>query len=408
MTATASSSRAEPAQSSVSALTARPVDGLRTIDAAEWDALVPAGSGPLSHGYLSAWEQSELASLRSCPVLVYRRGSNRPLAACPGYFYKLDLVGVRLPAAAGLMAHLRRIWPGFLCPLTYEVGSPTPLTNPFFATDPSLRPQAVKELITAALEEADRSGAQFLVVQNFTSLSGPAADELRGLAFAGVPSLATAVVDLSFDSFDDYLSAMRAQYRRRARQALKRSQELHVERVYDFADLAGTLARLWRSIFDRATEVRREILTPAYFRALSRLDGCSVLLARREDNSIAAFAVLLADPPWLSFLHCGFDSETARSEGVYFRLLYEIVRVGIEDGFQQVDLGITTLEPKLDVGGVPVPLFAWVKHRNPLIQRLVRAAADGPMRPGRVEPRRVFKEPPPNAAELVARRALPG
>lgn len=118
--------------------------------------------------------------------------------------------------------------------------------------------------------------------------------------------------------------------------------------------------------------------------------------------------MLLAEPPWLTFLQCGFEEEAARTEGVYFRLLYEIARLGIEGGFQQVDLGVTTLEPKLDVGGVPVPLFAWVKHRNPLIQRLVRAAADGPMRPGRVEPRRVFKEPPPSGAELVARRALPG
>ncbi len=381
---------------------------MRTIDADEWDALVPAGSGALSHGYLRAWEQSELAGLRSCPVLAYGRGSSRPVAACPGYFYKLDLIGVRLPAAAGLMGRLRRIWPGLLSPLTYELGSPAPLTNPFFTADPSLRPQAVKELITAALEEGDRSGAQFLLVQNFTSLSGPAADELRQLGFAGVPILATAVVELCFDSFEEYLSAMRAQYRRRARQAMKRSQDLHVEQVYDFADLADELARLWRSIFDRATEVKREILTPAHFRALSQLDGASVLLARRKDDSIVGFALLLADRPWLSFLQCGFGRGTAESEGVYFRLLYEIVRVGIEGGFRQVDLGITTLEPKLDVGGVPVPLFAWVRHRNPMIQRLLRALAAGPLRPRHAEPRRVFKEPPASAAELVAQRSLPG
>jgi hypothetical protein len=84
------------------------------------------------------------------------------------------------------------------------------------------------------------------------------------------------------------------------------------------------------------------------------------------------------------------------------------VRLGIEGGYHQIDLGLTTVEPKLDVGGVPVPLFAWVRHRNPVVQRLLRAFANGPMRPQRLEPRRVFKEPPRSAADLVARRALPG
>ncbi|HET6966414.1 MAG TPA: hypothetical protein VFH58_16695, partial [Acidimicrobiales bacterium] len=103
---------------------------------------------------------------------------------------------------------------------------------------------------------------------------------------------------------------------------------------------------------------------------------------------------------------CGFDEEAGRSEGAYFRLLYEIVRVGIEEGFEQVDLGVTTLVPKLDVGGVPVPLFALVKHRNDLIQRFVRVMAEGPLRPEPVEPRRVFKDAPPTGDELVARRGL--
>jgi predicted N-acyltransferase len=381
---------------------------LRTIDAAEWDALIPAGSAPLSHGYLSAWEESELSGLRSCPVVAYDQGTNRAVAACPGYFYKLDLIGVRLPAAAGVMEWVRRLWPGLLCALTYELGSPTPLTNPFFAADPSLRPQAVREMIAAALDEGWRSGAQFLLVQNFTSLKGPAADELERSGFAGVPILPTAVVDLSFDSFEDYLAAMRAQYRRRARQAMKRSEGLQIEHVTEFAEIADELARLWRLIFDRATEVKREILTPAYFRAVSRLEGSSVLLARRKNGSIAAFALMLADRPWLSFLQCGFDEEAARSQGAYFRLLYEIVRLGIEGGFDQVELGLTTLEPKLDVGAVPVPLFAWVKHRNAAIQRVLRALAKGPMRPRQLQPRRVFKEPPPSAEELLARRPLPG
>jgi hypothetical protein len=156
----------------------------------------------------------------------------------------------------------------------------------------------------------------------------------------------------------------------------------------------------------RARELRREVLTPAYFEAMSDLEQSSVLLLRRSDGSIASFALLLGEGRWLSFLHCGFDARAGRGEGAYFRLLYEIVRTGIEGGFEQVDLGMTTIEPKLDVGGVPVPLYALVRHRNPLLHRLVVAMSNGPLSPPSASPRSVFKNPPRSASEIVARRAV--
>jgi predicted N-acyltransferase len=404
---TAAGGRLQPPGSASASLTACSAErGLRTVPAADWNALLTPASGALCHEYLMAWENSELAGLRSCPTLAYADGSSRPVAACPGYFYELDILGVRFPAAATVLEALRKVWPTLLYARTYELGSPTPLTNPFLVADPDLRAVAVKALIGAALEEGERSDAQFVLVQNFTSRTGPAAEQLQDLGFVAVPMPPTAVIDVHYDSFEDYLGAMRAQYRRRARQALKRSEHLSVEHHQNFADLADELARLWRLIYDRATEIRREVLTPAFFRAASELETASVLLMRRKDGTIASFALLLAERPYLAFLQCGFDQRAGRAEGAYFRLLYEIVRAGIEDGFEQIELGMTTLEPKFDIGGVPVPLFAWVKHSNPLIQRSLVAIGGRLMKPEKLEPRRVFKEAPVDACELVRRRGL--
>jgi predicted N-acyltransferase len=387
-------------------LVAHCADELDRVPAAMWDGLAGSGCAPLAHAYLRAWEHSELAGLRSRPVLAYTP-DGALVGACPGYFYDLDIPTVRNPQAGGGVRAIRRVWPRFLIARTYELGSPTPLTNPFMVSDRKLRPLAVRTMITAALEEAERSGAEFTLVQNFTSRETPGGEELARLGFAGVPAPATAVVNLPYDSFEEYLASMRAQYRRRAQQALKRSSELTVEHLDDFSAVAGELARLWRLVYERATEIKREVLTVDYFRLLARVEGSSVLLTRRPDGSIAAFALLLDDQPWLSFLQCGFEHPAGRREGAYFRLLYEIVRFGIERGYEQVDLGITTLEPKLDVGGIPVPLFAWVRHRNPVIQRVLQTVADRVMNPASVAPRHVFKEPPAGAAELVARRGLP-
>jgi predicted N-acyltransferase len=387
-----------------SRLAARGAEELASVERSAWNGLLGPGDVPLSHDYLLAWEQAELDGLCSRPVLACEIDSNCLVAACPGYVYNLDLVTTRWPQGSRLVHTLRRLFPRLLFARTYELGSPTPFSNPFLVCDERIRDRAVPELIETALHEGEHTGAEFVLVQNFTSRSGPAADVLHGLGFAGVPIPPTAVVDLPYASFDEYLSAMRAPYRRRARQALKRGGELTAELVSDFAGLADELARLWRAVYDRASEVKREILPPTFFRAVSDVDEASVLLMRRPDGSVASFALLLADAPWLSFLQCGFEAGTGREEGAYFRLLYEIVSVAIEGGFEQVDLGITTLGPKLDVGAVPVPLFAWLKHRNPVLQRIIRSLARGPLRPPALEPRRVFKEAPPSAQELVARR----
>lgn len=360
----------------------------------------------LSHAFLDAWEKgAELPALRSRPVTVRLDREERVAALCPGFWYDLDLATTRIPTASALVGGLRKVRPRLLVARTYELGSPTPLANPVIVPDPSLRPAALRAIGETVIEDGTRDGADFIFVQNFADRWCPAAEVLGELGFSCVPMLPTVVVQLGYDSFDDYLGSMRAQYRRRAHQTLRRSEGLRVEHLDTFEALGGELARLWRMIFDRASELRREVLTPRYFRAMSALEGSSALVLRREDGSIAAFALLFSDHPWLSFLQCGFDERTARQHGAYFRLLYEIVRVGIEGGFRQVDLGMTALGPKLDVGGVPVPLFALLRHRNPLVHRLIVTLANGRLGPTPAEPRRVFKTPVPAAADLVAERA---
>lgn len=382
------------------------VPSLGAVPAADWDGLVDIGSAAVSHGFLRAWEQSALRGLRSRPVLARSGSRAQPVGACPGYFYDLDIASARFPESLPVVRALRRLWPGLLYVRTYELGHPTPLTSPFLLAAGEREAELVPALIDAGVAEGIRGGASFTLVQNFTSTDGPAGDRLAQLGFAPLNILPSAVVDLPYASFDEYLGAMRAPYRRRAQRALRNSASLRVEHRERFDDLAGELARLWKAIYDRAHEIRREVLTADFFRAASHVADTHVLLMRRADHTIASFALLLADGPWLAFLQCGFETDAGRDEGAYFRLLYEIIRFAIERGYEQVDLGITTLTPKLDVGAVPVPLIAWLRHRNSVAQHAIRRFAPGAMRLPELHPRHVFKQAPPTPAELVARRGL--
>ena len=57
--------------------------------------------------------------------------------------------------------------------------------------------------------------------------------------------------------------------------------------------------------------------------------------------------------------------------GIYFNLLYEVVEVGIREQIKEIDFGITTHAPKLDLGAVIVPLHMYMKHLAPFRNRIV-------------------------------------
>lgn len=168
---------------------------LATVAANDWDALA-GRSGP-PHARLSACVgavRAEGTLLSARDGVRVRLGSGD--RCCPGYLYDLDLPAVRSPRAGSSVEAIRRLWPQFLFARTYELGSPTPLTNPFLVADCDMRSAVVRALIGAALVEAQRCGAEFTLVQNFTSRETPRGEELARLGFAGVPIPATAVLDL--------------------------------------------------------------------------------------------------------------------------------------------------------------------------------------------------------------------
>lgn len=369
--------------------------GLDAVAPAEWDRMVGPGQTSLSHGYLSAWERVTLRGLRLRPLVARHGDHDGIMAAAPACFYDLDptcLKGGGPPLPIRLLRHLHE---RLMVVRVYEIGTPAALVAPLL-TGPGVSPgEAARLLLPEAIAEARRGGAQIAVVQDFPAAGGEFDDVLVGHGFVPVPVLPTVVLDLPFESFDDYLTRMRAQYRRRAQRVLKQSRDLRVERHQEFAGLAPELARLARATYERADEIRREILSEDYFRMASAVAQLSLLVLRRADDSIACFGLLIDDGPCLHFLNCGFEPAPARNDGAYFRLLYEIVRAGIADGHERLNLGITTLPPKLDVGGVPVPLVAWIRFDRDAVQRLCGGVARRFLHVETVAPRRVFKDPVP-------------
>lgn len=382
----------------LTSLEARSCAGISAVAAADWDALVRPGAGPLRHAFLEAATRIELAAFEFRPLVVSAAGGGGGLAAhAPAYRYDLDCGLFATGRAARVLASVRSVWRRFLVLRVFELGCPVALCEPF-SVAPGVDPvAAVDALARAAIDQAGRAGAELVIAHDFESGEpGIAPAVLARLGFEPVPILPNFIVDLDgrFETFEAYLAAMRSPYRRRARLRLEQAAALRPEVSSSLGDAAPELARLWRSTYDRASEDRREILPEAFFRAIDGLPYVRVITLRRPDGSIASFALLHEDGETLRFLYSGFLVE-AQEEGAYFRLLYEIIRVAIEGRFARVNLGWTTAGPKLDLGARIVPLEAWIRHRRRARQRALAWAMRDLLRSPAPAPRRVFREAAP-------------
>ena len=73
--------------------------------------------------------------------------------------------------------------------------------------------------------------------------------------------------------------------------------------------------------------------------------------------------------------------ESGEVDAVYLALLHAVIGEGIALGCRRISFGRTALEPKAGLGARPERMWLWARHRNPvmnvLIRRLLRAVPHG-------------------------------
>jgi hypothetical protein len=362
--------------------------------AEQWDRCVPAGHLGLGRRFLGCCRELQIDGFRLLPLLLTDPAGRASGVAC-SYYNLIDASDLGNSAFQRAVLLARKLLPNLLRYRVLELGFPSMVGFPAHAG--GVRGDVIETLATWAMAQAKRNRDSLVVVRDIDERSAPkAAATLRRLGFLPTPVPATFVVPLPFRSFDDYKAEMRSKYRSRLVNHLKATASLRCEVVRHFAPLAPELLALWRNIYDRATRYRRLVLTRRFLEAVSELDESRVILLRRPDDSVAAFGLVYLDGPMLRFASTGFTREAARDEGVYFRMLYEVIRFAIENGCGAVSLGQSTAEPKMSVGGLPVTLQAWIWHRSGLKRGLLSWLTRTLMRP-----------PPPTAARSVFRAPIP-
>ena len=191
-------------------------------------------------------------------------------------------------------------------------------------------------------------------------------EELSG--FSKGNYLPICVIENKWKTWENYLDSMRANYRRRINQALKKGKDIQYELLKDNKDFTDEMYELYEQVFNHS-EYSLEKLTADFFR-----NDLAKTIVLKINNKIEAFIQIIEDPKnnMLIFEFCGYNYEIASEYDIYYNMIAKIVQYAIDNNFKYIQLGQTAYDAKLKFGADMFDNYYLLSHSNKFINWLIK------------------------------------
>ena len=341
-------------------------------------------------------------------VVVVRDGANEPAAiACLARF-DLELLNLRGWLKMGVAA-ARRVWPMFLKNRVLFVGLPLPCASSHLR----FAARADKEMALEALDRrvqelAREENADYVVYKEFegTAAGNMELLEKRGYLRGTLPVLHKLAG--RFRNFGEYLGAIKARYRNQITRSRKKfsAAGLRAVHVTDGQEIRRRFTpevhRLYAAVHAKS-KTKLEFLPLEFFRELPDALPEQVAVMFVEDMNaggrVVGFTLAMRANGTHYNVYSGVDYEMNQRAHIYFNLFYHDLDYAFSIGATEVHLGETSDGFKSRLGTETVPMYCYVKARNPLMQAIVKRLARQLFPEQRLEPHDVFKEGKKQAPE---------
>jgi hypothetical protein len=191
--------------------------------------------------------------------------------------------------------------------------------------------------------------------------------ELPSGFYASGNTLPTVVMTNHFASWDDYIASLRSRYRRRLKQINLPGEDIRFKNM-QFSEFTEELYQQYLEVYKRSSG-KLEKLSFSFFK---NLPDCFRLAACCKNMEIIGWNIALADGNMFYFFLGGIDYRWNKKYHTYLRLLSNLVKDGIENKSDSIELGQTAEVPKFKMGGIPVPLYMEAHHGNFIFNYLLR------------------------------------
>lgn len=178
--------------------------------------------------------------------------------------------------------------------------------------------------------------------------------------------------------FDQYLEDMSSKYRVRARRARKKGAAIQ-SKVLSLEEIEANetaIYQLYQEIAEGAG-FNAFLLHPQYFTALKRQLGDRYqLVAYYIEGELVAFYTAIFNYGEMDAHFLGVNGAYNREHQVYLNILYDLVKLGIDNQCHRIDFARTALEIKSSIGAEPTDFVCFIKHRNTISTKLINLVFD--------------------------------
>lgn len=177
------------------------------------------------------------------------------------------------------------------------------------------------------------------------------------------------ILNVKWKTFDEYMNSLRSNYRYRFRKALKKAAPLKLRYLNGGEEFTDEMYKLYEQVYNKS-RIRVEKLSADFFRG-----EFFKIFVLEDDKAARGFVQLLGNGDELVFEFVGIDYSVQSQFDTYLAMLLQIVRYAIENGYKTVDFGQTADDTKLKLGSEYVYLYAFLNHKNKLLNAVCKKLA---------------------------------
>jgi predicted N-acyltransferase len=289
----------------------------------------------------------------------------------PVFFVQQNLVE-GIPALRAMVEKVRQRFPRFLTMRLLMVGN-TAGEGHLSVCAPEDE-EWVANALYQVLEIYGRSSkASLIVFKDFPASYRDTLWKFAANEYTRIPSMPMTELALDYTDFDHYVATLGASTRKDLRRKFRRiaaAAPIDLEIVTDLTPYVDEVYPLYLQVHERSP-LKFETLTKEYLSELGRRmpDRARFFIWRQHGKAIA-FSVALVHDDTIYDDYLGLDYRVALDLHLYFYTLRDILTWSLATGLKRYRSSPLNYQPKLHLGCDLFPLDLYVRHTNPVLNKI--------------------------------------
>ncbi|WP_252726798.1 MULTISPECIES: peptidogalycan biosysnthesis protein [Polaribacter] len=178
----------------------------------------------------------------------------------------------------------------------------------------------------------------------------------------------------NWQTFDDYLAAMKTKFRVKAKRALTLSENLKIEDVTlnNIDEKLPKMTALYEKVTSKADFNLASFNLETYKDFKAKLGDNYILKTYWVNDKIVGFMSAAINQKSLDAHFVGIDYQLNREHAIYQRILYDYIEIAISKKLKTINFGRTASEIKSSIGAVPQDLTMYLRHKKSITNKILK------------------------------------